>query len=77
MRLPFHLNAEAPLYKRWPITDPRTGGYPYLTVFIWKDDPMKLRVILESGEEGRYTVTVPPLSGCLSEGREFTFLSFL
>lgn len=29
---------------------------------------MKLRVILESSEEGGYTVTVPSLPGCISEG---------
>jgi predicted RNase H-like HicB family nuclease len=29
---------------------------------------MKLRVILEPSEEGGYTVTVPSLPGCISEG---------
>jgi len=29
---------------------------------------MKLRVILEPSEEGGYTVTVPALPGCISEG---------
>ena len=30
---------------------------------------MKLRVILEPSDEGGYTVTVPALPGCLSEGQ--------
>ncbi|MBW2674299.1 MAG: type II toxin-antitoxin system HicB family antitoxin [Deltaproteobacteria bacterium] len=29
---------------------------------------MKLRVILEPSEEGGYTIFVPALSGCISEG---------
>jgi predicted RNase H-like HicB family nuclease len=29
---------------------------------------MRLRVILEPSEEGGYTVTVPSLPGCISEG---------
>ncbi len=29
---------------------------------------MKLRVVLEPGEEGGYTVHVPGLPGCISEG---------
>ena len=29
---------------------------------------MKLRVVLEPGDEGGYTVTVPALPGCISEG---------
>ncbi len=29
---------------------------------------MKLKVVLERSEEGGYTVTVPSLPGCLSEG---------
>jgi predicted RNase H-like HicB family nuclease len=29
---------------------------------------MQLRVILEPSEEGGYTVTVPALPGCVSEG---------
>ena len=29
---------------------------------------MKLKVILESSEEGGYTVYVPSLPGCISEG---------
>jgi len=29
---------------------------------------MKLKVYLEPSEEGRYTVTVPALPGCISEG---------
>jgi len=29
---------------------------------------MKLRVVLEPSEEGGYTVTVPALPGCISEG---------
>ena len=29
---------------------------------------MKLRVVLEPGQEGGYTVTVPALPGCISEG---------
>ena len=29
---------------------------------------MKLKVILEPSDEGGYTVTVPALTGCISEG---------
>ena len=29
---------------------------------------MKLKVVLELSEEGGYTVTVPALPGCISEG---------
>lgn len=29
---------------------------------------MKLKVILEESEEGGYTVTIPALPGCISEG---------
>jgi predicted RNase H-like HicB family nuclease len=29
---------------------------------------MKLKVILETSEEGGFTVTVPSLPGCISEG---------
>jgi predicted RNase H-like HicB family nuclease len=29
---------------------------------------MRLRIILEPSEEGGYTVTVPALPGCISEG---------
>ncbi len=29
---------------------------------------MRLRVVLEPSEEGGYTVTVPALPGCISEG---------
>ncbi len=29
---------------------------------------MKLRVVLEASEEGGYTVIVPSLPGCISEG---------
>ena len=29
---------------------------------------MKLRVVLEPSEDGGYTVTVPALPGCVSEG---------
>jgi predicted RNase H-like HicB family nuclease len=29
---------------------------------------MKIKVILEPSEEGGYTVTVPSLPGCISEG---------
>ncbi len=29
---------------------------------------MKLAIILEPGEEGGYTVSVPALPGCISEG---------
>ena len=29
---------------------------------------MKLRVILEASDEGGYTVSVPALPGCISEG---------
>ncbi len=29
---------------------------------------MKLKIILEPSEEGGYTVTVPALPGCISEG---------
>ena len=30
--------------------------------------PMKLKIILESSDEGGYTVLVPSLPGCISEG---------
>jgi predicted RNase H-like HicB family nuclease len=33
-----------------------------------RNNPMKLRAILEPGEEGGYTVIVPALPGCISEG---------
>ncbi len=29
---------------------------------------MKLQILLETSEEGGYTVTVPALPGCISEG---------
>lgn len=29
---------------------------------------MKIRVVLEPSDEGGFTVTVPSLSGCISEG---------
>jgi predicted RNase H-like HicB family nuclease len=29
---------------------------------------MKLKIVLESSEDGGYTVTVPALPGCISEG---------
>ena len=29
---------------------------------------MKIKIILEPGDEGGYTVTVPSLPGCISEG---------
>lgn len=29
---------------------------------------MKLRIVLEPSDEGGYTVTVPALPGCISEG---------
>ena len=31
---------------------------------------MTLRVLLEPSEEGGFTVTVPSLPGCISEGRD-------
>ena len=31
-------------------------------------DPMKLKVVIESSEEGGFTVYVPSLPGCVSEG---------
>lgn len=42
----------------------------------WRDEPvpgryhrsMKLKVVLEPSEEGGYTVFVPALRGCVSEG---------
>jgi predicted RNase H-like HicB family nuclease len=30
--------------------------------------PMKLKIVLEPSEEGGYTVYVPDLPGCISEG---------
>jgi predicted RNase H-like HicB family nuclease len=30
--------------------------------------PMKLKIVLEASEEGGYTVYVPILPGCISEG---------
>jgi len=41
---------------------------PYFKVFIRGVNPMKLRVVLEPSEEGGYTVVVPALPGCISEG---------
>jgi predicted RNase H-like HicB family nuclease len=32
------------------------------------EDPMKLKVVIESSEEGGFTVYVPSLPGCVSEG---------
>lgn len=32
------------------------------------EDEMEIRVILEPSNEGGYTVTVPSLPGCISEG---------
>jgi predicted RNase H-like HicB family nuclease len=32
------------------------------------EEVMKLTIILEPSEEGGYTVTVPSLPGCISEG---------
>jgi predicted RNase H-like HicB family nuclease len=34
-----------------------------------KGEAVRLRVILEASEEGGYTVIVPSLPGCISEGR--------
>jgi len=34
----------------------------------WRHSRMKFRVILEPSEEGGYTVIVPSLPGCVSEG---------
>lgn len=31
---------------------------------------MRLRIVLEPSEEGGYTVTVPALPGCISEGND-------
>jgi len=35
---------------------------------ILKEVAMKIRVVLEASEEGGYTVYVPSLPGCISEG---------
>jgi predicted RNase H-like HicB family nuclease len=32
------------------------------------EDPVKLKVVIESSEEGGFTVYVPSLPGCVSEG---------
>ena len=34
----------------------------------WDGEFMKLKIILESSEDGGYTVYVPSLPGCISEG---------
>jgi predicted RNase H-like HicB family nuclease len=34
----------------------------------WKNRIMKLKVVLEPSDEGGYTVYVPSLPGCISEG---------
>jgi len=36
--------------------------------FLILEVTMKLQIILEPSEEGGYTVTVPALLGCISEG---------
>ena len=36
--------------------------------FLILEVTMKLQIILEPSEEGGYTVTVPALPGCISEG---------
>ena len=33
-----------------------------------KGDPMKFKIVLEPSDEGGYTVYVPSLPGCISEG---------
>lgn len=33
-----------------------------------REDHMKLKIILEKSDEGGYTVYVPSLPGCISEG---------
>ncbi len=33
-----------------------------------KERSMKLRIVLEPSDDGGYTVTVPALPGCISEG---------
>lgn len=44
----------------------------YRGIYIRKDtrngDWMKFKIVLEPAEEGGYTVTVPALPGCISEG---------
>lgn len=42
----------------------RTQTYPYSI----KGDPMKLTIVLEPQEEGGFTVYVPSLRGCISQG---------
>lgn len=37
-------------------------------IILGRDDDMKLKVILEPSEDGGYTVHVPSLPGCISEG---------
>lgn len=37
-------------------------------IFHTAQNPMKLKVILEPSDEGGYTVYVPYLAGCISEG---------
>jgi predicted RNase H-like HicB family nuclease len=39
-----------------------------LKCFKSKERKMKLKVVLEPSEEGGYTVHVPSLPGCISEG---------
>jgi len=35
---------------------------------IWRGKHMKLKIVLEPSDEGGYTVYVPSLPGCISEG---------
>jgi predicted RNase H-like HicB family nuclease len=39
-----------------------------LIVNKWVEGGMKLKVVLEASQDGGYTVHVPSLPGCISEG---------
>jgi hypothetical protein len=40
-----------------------------LLLYLWnKEDYMKFKIILEPSEDGGFTVSVPALPGCISEG---------
>jgi len=42
--------------------------FSFLWSFILEVFDMKFRIVLEPSDEGGYTVTVPALPGCISEG---------
>ena len=44
------------------------GGWSIPPAARSGQEPMKLRIVLEPSDEGGYTVYVPDLPGCISEG---------